>query len=146
MENTIIRGSAAAVTSKLYLPLNCGRGLYWTILVNCIGLSLSFFASAGSSLGRIFSTQQRHRSSLLTEKIGSGDSGFGIVLVHIFPAFFLYSPSLHEQGWDSRSKSDDTPVTKADDRADELIRTRSLQAYPDIPMRAYKMDCEDFNT
>lgn len=38
------------------------------------------------------------------------------------------------QTWESRSKSDDTPVTKADIMADELIRTRLISAYPDIPM------------
>lgn len=38
------------------------------------------------------------------------------------------------QTWDSRSKSDDTPVTKADIMADKLIRTGLLKAYPDIPM------------
>ncbi|CAM9741157.1 unnamed protein product [Ascophyllum nodosum] len=36
--------------------------------------------------------------------------------------------------WDKRSKSDDTPVTKADLMADELIRTRLRQRYPDIPI------------
>lgn len=38
------------------------------------------------------------------------------------------------QTWDSRSKSDDTPVTKADIMADELIREQLGEAYPDILM------------
>lgn len=38
------------------------------------------------------------------------------------------------QKWDSRLKSDDTPVTKADLMADGLIREGLLKAYPDVPM------------
>lgn len=38
------------------------------------------------------------------------------------------------QTWGRRFKSDDTPVTRADIAADKLIRTRLLEAYPDIPM------------
>ncbi|CAN0534254.1 unnamed protein product, partial [Scytosiphon promiscuus] len=38
------------------------------------------------------------------------------------------------QTWDSRSKSDNTPVTKADVMSDDLIRKRLLSAYPGIPM------------
>lgn len=38
------------------------------------------------------------------------------------------------QKWDSRFKSDDTPVTKADLMADGLIREGLLKAYPDVPM------------
>ncbi|CAN0224105.1 unnamed protein product [Ectocarpus sp. 12 AP-2014] len=42
--------------------------------------------------------------------------------------------STDPETWESRSKSDDTPVTKADVMADELICSRLRSAYPDIPI------------